>query len=126
MTMSGATPDIRTQARNDNAEAAARRNPALHVFGPNTCSQGFVWREADDSDFVCVMPDERARVRAENANPTANRAGGGPFGPDTCNQGFVWRDAYPGDHICVPPPRRSAVLADNGQAQARLMKPQVQ
>jgi hypothetical protein len=120
-------PATRSEAAADNQQAAQRRNPARAVFGPNTCAQGFVWREADASDFVCVSGAERATVRTENADPALHRnPGGGPFGPDTCVSGFVWREAYPADHVCVTVARRTEARADNAQAHARLMKQDVE
>lgn len=97
----------------------ALADPAL-PFGPDTCLQGFVWREARNGDTVCVTPAVRARTAQENANPLANRQpGGGASGPDTCLQGFVWRDAFAGDHVCVTPNIRSDAAADNAAANSR-------
>jgi hypothetical protein len=84
------------------------------------CVQGFVWREAQPSDHVCVPVAERTDTRNENALAAARRRpGGGPFGPDTCRQGFVWREAFPGDHVCVPPASRSRAQASNAGAAQR-------
>lgn len=89
-------------------------------YGPDTCIQGFVWREARVGDTVCVTPDVRARTLQENANPSANRQpGGGAYGPDTCASGFVWREAFDGDTICVTPDERAATKADNAAAESR-------
>ncbi|MGB3482143.1 MAG: hypothetical protein WBB07_07990, partial [Mycobacterium sp.] len=89
-------------------------------FGPDTCIQGFVWREARTGDTVCVTPDVRARTAQENAAPLANRQpGGGASGPDTCLQGFVWRDAFAGDHVCVKPDIRAQAATDNAAAASR-------
>ncbi|MET0901410.1 MAG: hypothetical protein ABWY45_26140 [Mycobacterium sp.] len=97
-------------------QAAAEPLP----YGPDTCIQGFVWREARPGDTVCVTPGVRGRTAAENANPQANRQlGGGPYGPDTCVQGFVWRDAFPGDHICVTTSVRTEAAQDNQAAPSR-------
>lgn len=94
-------------------------------YGPDTCIQGYVWREARTGDTVCVTPDVRSRTAQENANPTANRQpGGGAYGPDTCAQGFVWREAFDGDTICVTPDERSQTLADNAAAQSRYQRNQ--
>jgi hypothetical protein len=38
------------------------------TYGPDTCRQGYVWREATPSDHVCVTPQVRAQTRADNAN----------------------------------------------------------
>lgn len=89
-------------------------------YGPDTCKQGYVWREARATDHVCVNPPERDKVAGENANPTANRQpGGGAYGPDTCASGFVWREAFDGDTICVTPDRRAQVKKDTAAAAAR-------
>lgn len=89
-------------------------------YGPDTCIQGFVWREAQPSDHVCVTPSVRSRTAQENGQAAANREpNGGPYGPDTCKQGFVWREAYPNDHVCVTPNIRSEAAADNAAAESR-------
>ncbi|AFM18093.1 mycobacterium membrane protein [Mycolicibacterium chubuense NBB4] len=97
----------------------ALADPAL-PYGPDTCIQGYVWREARDGDTVCVTPDVRARTLAENANPAANKSpAGGAYGPDTCLDGFVWREAFDGDTICVTPGERAQTKADNAAAASR-------
>ncbi len=102
---------------------AAGITPALAdplPYGPDTCINGYVWREARTGDTVCVTPATRSQVKQQNANPTANKEpGGGAYGPDTCMQGFVWREAFDGDTICVTPDIRSATLADNAAAESR-------
>jgi hypothetical protein len=67
------TPQIRTQAANDNAQAGARRSPNGGPFGPATCKQGFVWREARVGDLVCVPPATRSQAAADNAAASARR-----------------------------------------------------
>jgi hypothetical protein len=89
-------------------------------YGPDTCTQGFVWREARTGDTVCVTPAVRTRTAQENANPSANKEpNGGAYGPDTCKQGFVWREAFDGDTICVTPGERAQTKADNAAAESR-------
>lgn len=89
-------------------------------YGPDTCIQGFVWREARPGDTVCVTPNVRSRTAQENIQAAANKEpNGGPYGPDTCKQGFVWREAYPGDHVCVTPNIRSEAASDNAAAGSR-------
>jgi hypothetical protein len=84
------------------------------------CLQGFVWREAQPSDHVCVPVAERTDTRNENALAASRRQpGGGPFGPDTCRQGFVWREAFSGDHVCVPPASRTRASSSNAAAAQR-------
>jgi hypothetical protein len=88
-------------------------------YGPNTCINGFVWRNARDGDAVCVTPDTRDQVAQENADPGAHKDPNGAYGPQSCAQGFVWRQAFDGDTICVTPDVRSATLADNAAAASR-------
>jgi hypothetical protein len=95
-------------------------------FGPDTCVEGFVWREAcGPSDHVCVTPDIRRQAQQDNAQANVRRQpGGGAFGPDTCRQGFVWREACgPQDHVCVPASTRLRAADDNLHAGQR-RKPQ--
>ena len=89
-------------------------------YGPDTCIQGFVWREASPSDHVCVTPNVRNDTAQQNAVGPSNREpNGGAYGPDTCKQGFVWRDAFPGDHVCVTSAARNQAAADNNAAGSR-------
>jgi hypothetical protein len=87
---------------------------------PGACRAGFVWRQAFDSDLVCVAQPVRDQVVADNA-AAASRWTSGPYGPDTCLQGYVWREASPTDHVCVTGAVRDQAAADNGQATARLL-----
>ena len=71
-------------------------------YGPDTCLDGFVWREATATDHACVTPDERRLAAAENALAGARRSPtGGAYGPNTCLSGYVWRVAVAGDLVCV-------------------------
>jgi hypothetical protein len=105
------------------ALAVALPAPALAdplPYGPDTCIQGYVWREARVGDTVCVTPAVRDRTAQENANPALNRnPNGGAYGPNTCVQGYVWREAFDGDTICVTPDIRQQTLADNAAAASR-------
>lgn len=67
------TPDVRTQTRQDNALAAARRSPNGGPFGPDTCLQGYVWREAVANDHVCVTPATREQARNDNLGAASRR-----------------------------------------------------
>jgi hypothetical protein len=88
-------------------------------YGPDTCVQGFVWREARPGDTVCVTPTVRDQVAQQNANPGSNRDPNAGSGPLSCSQGYVWREAFDGDTICVTPDVRAATLADNAAAGSR-------
>lgn len=99
---------------------------AIGDYGPDTCAEGYVWREACGSnDHVCVTPDIRSQAQQDNQQANSRRQpGGGPYGPDTCKQGFVWREACgPQDHVCVPPSTRARAAEDNQHAGARLKYP---
>ena len=98
--------------------------PALAVgdYGPETCQEGYVWREAcGPDDHVCVTPAVRAQAAQDNSQAAAHREpNGGPYGPDTCRSGYVWREACgPQDHVCVPPATRSQAAQDDAQAASR-------
>lgn len=89
-------------------------------YGPDTCIQGFVWREARSGDTVCVTPDVRSQTAAQNGDAAANKEpDGGTYGPNTCKQGFVWRDAFGGDQVCVVPAVRDQAASDNAAAASR-------
>lgn len=88
-------------------------------YGPDTCIQGYVWREARPGDTVCVLPAVRDRTATENAHPASNKDPLAGSGPQSCSQGYVWREAFDGDTICVTPAERADTLADNAAAQSR-------
>ena len=88
--------------------------------GPDTCLQGYVWREAVPGDHVCVTPETRAQAAQDNSLADSRRSPtGGAYGPDTCLQGYVWREAVPGDHVCVTPETRAQAAQDNSLADSR-------
>lgn len=105
--------------------AAALASPATPAradgdFGPDTCLNGFVWREAVPTDHVCVTPAVRTQTSRDNSLAASRRSpSGGPFGPDTCISGFVWREAFVGDRVCVTPATREQARSDNANAVAR-------
>ncbi len=80
-------------------------------YGPASCRQGFVWRNAFDGDGVCVTPARQTQVQGENANAGATRAGA-----NACKNGFVWRAARPSDLVCVTPQSRAQVKSENDTA----------
>jgi hypothetical protein len=92
-------------------------------YGAETCKQGFVWREATAQDKVCVTPETRERVKADNAQETNRREPNGAYGPNTCKQGYVWRETIPSDYVCVTPEERSAATEDNSRARDRRVQP---
>jgi hypothetical protein len=87
---------------------------ALAQYGPDTCRQGFVWREAFAGDHVCVRPWVRSQTAANNAAAPSRIYENG-----RCVDGLVWRESYPGDHVCVLPETRSRAARDNDRAPYR-------
>ncbi|GFG50846.1 hypothetical protein [Mycolicibacterium agri] len=88
-------------------------------YGPDTCIQGYVWRNARPGDTVCVTPATRDTVAQQNANRGANKDPKGAYGPESCQQGFVWREAFDGDVVCVTPAFRTQMKSDNAAAASR-------
>ncbi|WP_194853099.1 hypothetical protein [Nocardia sp. SYP-A9097] len=88
-------------------------------YGPDTCLEGYVWREANSADHVCVKPATRDQARNDNSAAASRKAGGGPYGPNTCVNGFVWREAYNGDVVCVTTAVRQQAKDDNAAAADR-------
>lgn len=95
--------------------------PLAFAFGVGPaaalCKSGYVWRDAQDGDGVCVTPEDRAEAKAQNANAANNRRpGGGNFGPNTCRDGYVWREAFSGDVVCVTPYERDKARKQNAES----------
>src|SRR5262245_21838925 len=89
-------------------------------YGPDTCRQGYVCREAFPGDHVCIEPSVRDEAARDNRRASARREpGGGAYGPNTCRQGYVWREARRGDLVCVTPETRDQAAADNRRAVSR-------
>ena len=89
-------------------------------YGPGTCAKGYVWREANSADHVCVTVQVRQATQSDNVKAAERRSpNGGAYGPDTCLQGFVWREAFSGDHVCVTPQTRSQAAQDNNATKDR-------
>jgi hypothetical protein len=45
------------------------------AYGPDTCIQGYVWREAIPGDHVCVTPEVRDQAAEDNRLADSRRAG---------------------------------------------------
>ncbi|WP_084963447.1 hypothetical protein [Thermoactinospora rubra] len=86
--------------------------------GAETCRQGYVWRVARASDLVCVTPQTRDRVAADNA-AKHSRWTDGAYGPHTCVVPYVWREAFPGDDVCVSVQERQRAADDNRASAGR-------
>lgn len=84
--------------------------PGAAVAGPevSSCPAPLLARRALPNDGVCVTPQSRSRVAAENARAPLLWVPG-PYGPKTCANGYVWREATPVDFTCVTPDIRTLV-----------------
>lgn len=111
-------PDVLQSGAITPADA---NRPQPSALQPPRCRSGFVWREASDSDFVCVTPESRARASQENAVASSRVNPDGPYGANTCLAGFVWREAFEGDVVCVTPEIREQVRQENATAASRTM-----
>jgi len=67
VTVTGQAPQTRTETAQENAQGPALKDPNGGAYGPDTCRQGFVWRDAFPGDNVCVIPASRDRAAADNA-----------------------------------------------------------
>lgn len=95
---------------------------SAECYGPNTCIEGYVWRQAVSDDYVCVTPATRSQAWEDNSLAASRvNPAGGPYGPDTCLDGYVWRQAVPTDHVCVTPATRTQTWEDNSQASDRVL-----
>ncbi len=74
------------------------------------CNEGFQFRQADGTDYVCVDNQASARVQIENSNGPSHKLENG-----YCESGYVWRDAWDGDGVCVTPEARSMAHAENAR-----------
>lgn len=101
------------------AEVIIKYGGGVASGGSQVCLQGYVWRESRPGDVVCVTPQSRAVVAAENAKAASRRESGPRDGVYWCLTGFVWREAYNGDTTCVPPHARERVRAENDLAYSR-------
>ena len=92
------TLQVHDQAIADNVLAPSRTNP------DGSCVEGYVWREANPSDHVCVLPETRALERDELEMTQ------GYFVPQTAEaitikflphfEGYIW--SFPrNDHLSV-------------------------
>ncbi len=77
-TPSASRPDVRARTLQENSTPTLNREPNGGASGPDTCKQGFVWREAFDGDTICVTPGERAQTKADNAAAASRRQANAP------------------------------------------------
>ncbi len=108
--------------------ALANRNdatpePTPLPYGPDTCKDGYVWRDTIPGDHVCVRPASRTAAAHENAIAGSRVNPAGAYGPNTCIVGFVWREAYTGDKTCVTGARRTQVHYENINGPSHRVRP---
>jgi hypothetical protein len=103
------------------APAAPLATLGLGLQAPGGCKPGYVWRQADARDHVCVTTQTRQQVSDDDA--AARQHGNLPnlitHKPGVCLQGYVWRDAYATDYVCVIPNTRDQAARDNAAAASR-------
>jgi hypothetical protein len=104
--------------------AAALAAPAAEAlpYGPYTCQNGYVWRNAFANDQVCVTLTDNFVVAQENAAGPSHTNFSTSY-PYWCLSGYVWRQAKPTDYVCVVPASRDRERANNGNAESRLVDP---
>ena len=56
------------------AVVAGASPAAAEDYGPDTCLQGYVWRDATDGDHVCVIPATRSQAHSDNGEADNRRA----------------------------------------------------
>ncbi len=95
--------------------APTEKFASVKAFDTDTCLQGFVWREADSIDHVCVTSTVREQTLTENSLAPSRHSPGS----DLCLSGYVWREADPIDHVCVPALSRDQAAWDNLLAPSR-------
>jgi hypothetical protein len=91
------------------------------AFGPDTCQEGYVWRDAFPGDHVCVLPPTRKQAAEDDAAAPSRVNPKGSSGPKSCVAGYVWRQAEANDQVCVTEATRSQAAADNAAAHSRIL-----
>lgn len=78
------------------------------------CLQGYVLREVDTTDTVCVTEITKSQIKIDNALGLLRRTATG-----ACKSGFVWREAVQKDRVCVTGTVRAQTQTDNQLANSR-------
>lgn len=119
--------DLMTDANNCGACGNACAGDGICVdgvchceYGPGTCLEGYVWREAVPGDMVCVTGEQRDQAAYDNSQAASRVNPDCAWGVDSCQYGYVWREAVPGDVVCVTAEVRDQVAYDNTQAASRI------
>jgi WD40 repeat protein len=87
-------------------------------YGPQTCRNRYVWREATADDLVCVFPEVRAQALADRA--AAEAQGGTAVG---CAEGLVPRRANDNDRACSTPDVAARTAEENRLDESRKLFP---
>lgn len=118
--------------RGEQLVLALGRGPTI---ADDRCIDGYIWRQLRPDDKVCVRPETRAQMLADNRlspERTMPRVSiprcplsrpcptpPPPTGPAPCRSGFVHRAAVADDFACVTPAARDQAQADNRAAPTR-------
>jgi len=105
-----AAPAQQSQSVQQQQQAAPAQS--AQAAAPGSCKPGFVWRQADATDHVCVTAQTRQLVANENAMASRLTVSGS----NQCVSGYVWRQADKTDFVCVTPAVRASTAADNAAA----------
>jgi hypothetical protein len=89
---------------------------SAQCYSPNACLDGWIWRQANPTDHVCVTPAVRSQTAADNAAASSRHEPNS----DSCIPEFVWREAYTNDVVCVTPATRTEAALDNAAAAYRV------
>lgn len=89
------------------------------VASDGSCAKGYVWRNANSKDHVCVTLSAQQEAAADNAAGPSHALQLSFVKPDTCISGYVWRQANDIDHVCVLPDVRSQTAEDNKNGPSR-------
>ncbi|KAL3119954.1 hypothetical protein niasHT_007082 [Heterodera trifolii] len=90
-----------------------------HTFGANACRSGFVWRNLDVYDYVCVTERRKQNAQREDKYSTS-RTTAEKQNATHCVEPFLPRKAFPGDKICVSAAEKFRVFRENLQAYSTL------
>jgi hypothetical protein len=88
---------------------------AVQPYTNMSCLPGFVLRQADNADRVCVTQAIRDQVALQNSlGPSRSQSG-----TIACLPSFIWRGASATDRVCVTPAEHAQAQLDNLLAPSR-------
>jgi hypothetical protein len=100
------SPAERNLVREENA--AYSRTFRAQASGPWSCKPGFVWRQANNYDRVCVRPEAAEAIAQQNRELSPVRL--------SCTDGRVSRRAWLSDSRCVTAAEAAVVADQNADA----------